>query len=333
MPAMTLADVAAAEKDALKKFFIVNLLRRIAIMNFLPWQNVSALKNIAIRWRSLPDVAFRKINGAYSASQGAVDDVWESVYGFGGDMQFDNVFTMTSQAYVTDPKKLQTDMKLEAMKIKFNDYFINGDHGVDPDGFEGLKKRIANSPARQTIYFAAAASAGLDPTASIANAQAFVNGLEEQHYKTNGGMHNAWFGHEGMKWGLGRVIRYAQASGGNWLGTTKDMFDREYPTWWGSPFLDVGLKADQSTEIITATEAGGTGTANTTSVYAASFEEEQGIQGMQLNPLNVYDPLKGGEMPTAPATLLRVDWWIGLTGFGSFGITRGRNVELPANWT
>jgi len=31
--------------------------------------------------------------------------------------------------------------------------------------------------------------------------------------------------------------------------------------------------------------------------------------------------------------MTRIDWWLGLAGFGSYGITRGWNVEGAANWT
>ena len=188
-------------------------------------------------------------------------------------------------------------------------------------------------PTRQTVGFAGATAAALDPTASAANARFFLDKIEEMHKRTNGKEHNAWFMNEGMELGIGRVLRYLQASGGNMLSVTQDSFGRDFPTLYGSPIIDVGLKADQSTEIITETETAGDAGADATSIYCVAFNDEQGVTGIQLSPMEVYDPLAGGELSTQPSKMTRIDWWLGLAGFGSYGATRGWNVEGAANWT
>jgi hypothetical protein len=330
---ITLATIAPTEKDVLKQYVIYNLLREIKAAEILPFQNVDALKSLAVRVRTLPTNAFRKINAGYTQTEGSFEQVWESVFGFGGEIGFDRVFEKIKNVII-DPKRAQIDLHTRSMGVTFNNYWINGDHAVDPDGFEGLRKRVSLMPARQTVFFAGAAAAGLDPTASVANGNLFWTHLEEMHVRTNGGQHNAWFMNEGMKLGLGRTLRFIQASAGNWLSTTKDSFDRDVPTLWGSSVYDMGLLIDQATEIITATEPGGTGVLNTTSLYCASFNEQQGVVGIQLGgPMDVYDPLNGGEQEALPAKMVRIDWWCGLAGFGSYGIARGRNVESAGNWT
>jgi len=330
--ALTLAHLAKVETDPLKKYVITNLLREVKIAEVLPFQNVSSLRSVAVRWQTLPDVAFRTINEGYTPSEGDLEQVWESVYGFGGEIKYDRVFDLVKDTIV-DLKKTHTDMKLMAMACKFNDYFINGDHATDYKGFEGLKKRISGMPSRQTIYFAGASSAALDPTSSVASGNTFYTKFEELHYKTNRGQHNAFICNEGMVWGIGRVARYIQSGGGNVLDVTKDSFDRSIPTMYGSPIIDIGLKKDQSTEIITGTEVAGDAGTDATSIYAIAFNEMQGVTGIQLEPMAVYDPLGGGEQESTPTKLVRIDWWVGLAGFGSYGIARGQNVEDPSNWT
>lgn len=331
--ALTLAHLAKVETDPLKKYVITNLLREIKAMEVLPFTNVDSLKSVAVRWQTLPSVAFRAINRGYTPSEGDVEQVWEAVYALGGEIKFDRVFEKVGNTIV-DMKKMQTDMKLMSMALTFNDYLINGDHASDGYGFEGLKKRVEGMPTRQKVGFAGASSAALDPTASAANSRAFFNVLEELHYKTNRGQVNAIFCNEGIYYGIGKVARYVQASGGNFLDVTKDSFDRQVTTWKGAPLIDIGLKKDQSTEIITETETAGDAGADATSVYMCSFNEQQGIIGIQLPPgLEAYDPLAGGEQESTPTKLLRVEWWLGLAGFGSYGITRGWNVEGAANWT
>ena len=329
---VTLAMLAKIEQNELKRYIIANLLREVRLMEVLPFQNVDSLKSVAVRYRNLPSVAFRKIGAGYTASEGDTEQVWESVYALGGEINYDRVFEKVKNTII-DMKKLQTDMKVQSMAFQFNDYLINGDHATDGDGFEGFKKRVAGMPTRQSVYFAGAAAAALDPTSSVASGRAFIDGLEQMHYKTNRGDHNAFLANEGIKWGVGRVMRYIQFAGGNVLDTTKDSFDRTIPTLWGSPVVDVGFKKDQSTEIITETETAGDAASDATSVYAVSFNEQQGCIGIQLSDMEVYDPLNGGEQEALPAKMVRIEWWLGLAGFGSYGITRGRNVEGASNWT
>lgn len=330
--AYTLAQLAKLEVDPLRKYVMMNLLRYVRLMEYIPWQNVDSLKVIATRWKTLPTVAFRRINEGYTPNEGQDEQVWESLYALGGEVKFDRVFKKVKNTIV-DPYKNETDKKLTALALTFNNYLINGDHATDPDGFEGLKKRITGAPARQTVYFAGAAAAALDPTASAANGRAFFDKLEELHYKTNGGQLQSIMMNEGMVYGLGRVARYIQASGGNFLDVTQDSFDRQVLTFKGAPCVDTGLLADQSTQVITDSETAGDAGTDATSIYGMSFDEQNGITGIQLSDIEVYDPLNGGEQEATPTTLMRIEWWLGLAGFGSYGITRGANVEGASNWT
>jgi len=334
--AYTLAQLAKIETTPLKKGVILNLLRYAPIMDSLPFENVDSLHSIAVRWKTLPGAAFRKVNASYTTSEGDVDQVEEAVYGMGGGIKFDRVFDKIKNV-IQDPKVMQMDMKTRAMALTFNWYFINGDHAVDPDGFEGLKKRVANMPTRQTVYAAASNAAGLDPTASTANARAFLDKLEEAYYKCNNGNVQMIIGNEAFRWSLGRAIRFLQASGASFLSTQKDQFEREIMTYKGTPIYDAGLKVDQSTEVITLTEAGGTGTANTTSFYLVSTSTptgdvqgaiSEGLTGIQLGPMEIYDVASTGEQ-----TEKHIDWWVGLANFGAHSIVRVRNLLSPASWT
>ena len=330
--AVTLAQVAKLSDAPLRKGIILNMIRESPILGMVPFENVNSLSSVAVRWTNLPSVAFRKVNAGYTASEGDVEQVYESVYGFGGDIELDRVFKKITGSLIQDPRTLQIEMKTKAMAIKFSDYFINGDHAVDVDGFEGLKKRVSNMPSRQSVR-ASPTTDVLDPTASAANARLFLDKWEQAMYSANGGNVNAILCNEGLKWGLGRVLRYLNASGGVLLDTSKDEFEREILTYKGAPIMDAGLKSNQSTEIISATETAEDAGTDATSAYFVSFNMEQGITGIQLSEMEVYDPLDGGEKSDKPTNLVRVEWWCGLAGFGSYGFTRLHNIETPSSWT
>lgn len=334
MAGITIAQLAQLETEPLKKGIFTNIIRDAQIFEKIPFENVSSLRVMATRWAKLPTGgAFRKLNGSYTASEeGQVEQVEESLFGFGGEITYDRVIDKLTN-FIENPITVQTKMKVKALAYNWKDYFINGDHAVDPDGFEGLKKRVSNLPSRQKVCWTTSATAApLDPTASTANARRYLDVLDIIAHYCNGNQVNAYFANEAQILGIGRVMRYLQLNG-NMLDVSKDTVGREFLTYKGKPVFDMGYKADQSTEIITNTEVAGDAGADSTSLYACSFDKEQGIYGIQLEPMKVYDPLNGAESSSSPSVLRRIDWWNGLAMFGSYGLVRAWNLAAPSSWT
>lgn len=326
--AITLAQVAKLTTDPLRKGIIMNLLRECEILEYLPFENVSSLNSVAVRWTNMPDVTWRRINEDYTADEGDFEQVYESVYAFGGTLEADRVWKKVRGSLIVDPEVENMKMYTKSMAITFGDYFINGNHAVDVDGIEGLRIRIANGPARQSVRFSATTDI-LDPTASAANAQLFFTGLETAFEYANGGDVQMILCNVGVKLGLGRVLRYAAISGGSLLDITKDQFDRPQYTYRGVPLLDVGLKLDQVTEIITNSQTAEDLGTDATDMFFVPTNSEQGVIGIQLDPLEVFDGKK--DKSTADTTV--IEWWVGLAGFGSYGPVRAHNLETPASWT
>lgn len=328
--AYTLAQLAKLEADPLKKYVLENMIRNIKVMEVLPFENVNSLHTTAIRWRLLPSVAFRDLNADYTEdTSGDVEEVWESLYILGGLVKFDRVFGKVGST-IKDPKQLQMDMKLKSLALTFNDYFVNGDLASDALGFEGLKKRIAGMPSRQSVLATAASATALLVTASAASVQQFWNKVDTAFTYCNDGNVQAIVCNEAMKLGLARSLRYGASTGGNFLDVTKDSFDRSLVQYRGVSVYDMGLKKDQSTEIITNTETAADAGSDATSMYFASFNMEQGITGIQLGPLEIVQNAKK-DVATADQTL--IEWVLGLAGFGSYGIVRLYNISDPALWT
>jgi hypothetical protein len=329
--AYTLAQFAKLETDATKKYVMTNLLREMKIAEYLPFTSVNSLRMSAIRWRQLPDVGFRDLNAGYTEdSSGDVEEVWESLSILGGEVNFDRVFGMVSNT-ITDPNKLQLDMKLMSIALTFNNYFINGDWASDPLGFEGLKKRVASMPSRQTVH-CGVSDAALDVTASAASTAKFWNKIAESYQYCNRGQVNLMVCREDLLIGISKSLRYINSAGGNFLDVTKDNFDRSVLNYLGTPIVDIGLKKDQSTEIILAAEAEYGGSAHTiaTSLYFVSLNEQQGVTGVQLRPMEVI-PYAEKDVATVDKTLL--EWVVGLAGFGSYGIVRLDSILAPGSWT
>ena len=326
--AVTLAQTAKLTKDPLRKGIIMNLIRDSALLDLLPFENVDSLNSVAVRWTNLPDPTWRRINEDYVADEGDFEQVYESVYAFGGELETDRVWSKVRGSMIVDPEVENMKMHNKSMAFTFNDYFINGDHATDVDGIEGLRKRISNMPSRQSVR-AGSTTDVLDPTASAANARRFFDKWEEAFAYANNGDVQMILCNLGIKLGLGRVLRYATISGGSLLDVTKDQFDRPVTTYRGIPLFDMGLKLDQTTEIIangqTAEDAG----TDATDAFFVPLNTEQGITGIQLDPIEVFD----GKKNKSTTDVTVIEWWVGLAGFGSYGPVRLHNIEEPTAWT
>ena len=331
--AVTLAQTAKLTKDPLRKGVIMNLLRYSTVLDLLPFENVDSLNSVAVRWTNLPDPTWRRINEEYVADEGDFEQVYESVYAFGGELEVDRVWAKVRGSMIVDPEVENMKMHNKAMALTFNDYFINGDHATDVDGIEGLRKRISNMPSRQSVRAGSGTSVA-DPTATMVIARYFMDKFDEAFVYANDGDVQAILCNLGMKLGLGRVIRYgimgdASYSGGNLLDVTKDSYDRTVYTYRGVPLIDMGVKIDQSTEIIANGQTAEDDGTDATDMFFVPFNSEQGITGIQLDPIEVFDGKK--DKSTADTTV--IEWWVGLAGFGSYGPVRLHNIEEPTAWT
>lgn len=321
------AKLMADETMALNKGVILNMVRVSPVLEVLPFETIPALSVTGVRVTRLPAVGFRAMNSGYNVTEGDVDQVQEFLYPLGADVEIDRLVGLQGP-YLKDPKVEQIEMKSKSMALTFSDYFINGDRGVDPLGFEGLKKRIANGPARQKVRGSSTTDSN-DVTASLANARKFLDTFEQAMHSAGAGASNAIFCNEGIKWGINRVLRYLGVSGGT-MDTFQDAWGRDVPAYKGVPIYDIGLKYDQTTEIIPSNEVADDAGADSTSIYFVPFSNEQGIVGIQAEPLKSWDV---GERESKPTNLIRFEWVCGLAGFGSYGAARLYNVRDAASWT
>ena len=323
--AVTLNDAAKQMTDPLRKGVIMNLLRYSDLLALIPFESVSALDSIAVRWKELPTSGFRKINAGYTEGAGTTEQVVESIKLLGGDVDIDRVFNKVSN-YIEDPGITQTKMKTKSVAFEFNYYAIKGSPTLDEDGFYGLEYRVDQLPARQKFALGSAGTP-YDCTADAAHEHAFLDGLHKLNALVGGA--DAYLCNFNMRLGVGRVLRRLGL-----LETTTDQFDREVYTFGGAPIIDAGLQRDQSTEIITDTEDPGDGGEDTTSVYAAKFGLDDGMIGIQLEELEAY--WVGGEeheLEAKPVRRLRIDWGVGLAGFGSYYVARMCNLKPASSWT
>jgi len=300
--AVTMTDLVKTARDDYNKKFIIDLARhKNAIWPMFPIETIGGLKVTGSRVNSLPTTGKRKLGGSWTASTGRTEEVQETLSIYGGEIEVDTIAALVeSKPGIPGQLELQTQLLRESMMYTFNNDFVNGDHGVDPDGLEGLSKRVTNGLSRYDLDLYSGAS--LDVLGSIANANKFLNAVHAM-IGYLGGV-DVIVCNEKTRNGFGQTLRYLGQ--GNLLSQTKDNFERTFETFMGAPIVDIGYKSDFSTEIITNTKSADT---LGSEMYLI---RKGGDEGLNLIQLKGSSPEPKDAVATTPKLVRRVEWALGL---------------------
>lgn len=304
--AWTLAELSKIETDTLRKSVIDTLLMESNLMQLIPWETIGQLATTIVRVQDLPSVGFRKINEGYAATMGHFEQKVENISLMGCYMDCDKAIARAKNT-IADARAIMQVMALKGAAYKFNDKFINGDPNTDPEEFKGLQKRVGDVYADGFTdqYIDNAGTSGDGILLSTGESHNFLNKLDQLIYSIKGHNPDFLIMNKKMLLALRSVLRKEKL-----LDNTRDMFDRIVDVYQGSRLIDIGVKADQTTEIITSTETlEAAGAAESTSIYAVKFGIGELLWGIQEYPLEVEDK---GLLEATPVYRTELDWPLGL---------------------
>ena len=303
----TLAELSKIETDILRKGIINTLIMESNLLEMCPWETIGQLSTGVIRIQDLPSVGFRRINAAYDKSDiGHLEHAVENISLFGRDIDTDEAIARSKNT-IEDARAIQRRLVTMAIAYSFNNSFINGVVTVDtPLVFNGLRKRVDDLAVTYTGQKIDAGCAGVGILNSSANSHAFLDKLDQLMYAIKGHRPDYLLMNAKTLLAVRSLLRREKL-----LDVTKDMFDRQIDTYQGARMVDIGVTADQTTEIITNSEtsAGIDGTSEHTSIYAVKFGIGDMTWGIQQFPIEVKDM---GEIEEKPVYRDRVTWNLGL---------------------
>jgi hypothetical protein len=311
--AVTLAQAALLSQDSLQRGVIETFVQESPVLDRLPLMQIQGNAYAYNEEATLPGVAFRSVNEAYTESTGTVNQKSESLVILGGDADVDR-FIVQTRGNINDQRAIQTRMKVKAASFKFQDHFINGDVSVDPKGFDGLKKRLTGAQVLD------ADTNGMGP---VTGGQDFFDALDALIAQVNGQVDALY---------MNKAVRSRIMSSGRRLGGTEWIMSsfagegivKRIPTYNGIPMLDIGQTA-AGADIIPQTETQGTST-EASSIYAVRFgqgEEDQAVTGLTNGGVMVDDL---GQLQEKPAYRTRIEFYCGLAVFGGKAAARLRGV-------
>lgn len=317
--AWTLAELSKIETDTLRKSVIDTLLMESNLMELIPWETIGQLATTVVRYKDLPSFGYRKINEGFSESTGKFEQKVENISLGGLDIDTDKAIARAKNT-IADARAIQQTMALKSAAYEFNYRFIRGNPINDPEEFKGLAERVND------IYnegFTDQKFAGANTSTGILNSTTtrhlFLNDLDKLIYAIDGHSPEYLLMNKKMLLALRAVLRMEKL-----LNNAQDMFGRNVDMYGSTRLVDIGVKADQTTEIILNSEtAAGVvsgGVANTyTSIYAVKFGIGIETWGIQEYPMEVSDL---GELQTAPKFRTRVDWPHGLATVSPRSVAR-----------
>lgn len=310
--AVTLAQAATISTNDLQRGVLEVFVQESPVLDRLPLLPIQGNAYAYNQEASLPGVAFRSVNEAYTESTGAFSQASESLVILGGDADVDR-FIVQTRGNLNDQRAAQTALKVKAASYKFQDHFFNGDVTVDTKGFDGLKKRLTGAQVFATgtngLGFGASQATAFAMFDQLDNLLAAVPGINAQ----NGAIY------------ANSAIIPRIRSAGRWAGGVEtwkeDATGKRVVGWQGIPILDPGDNL-AGTRILPQTETQGTASGIASSIYAVRFggnEADRAVTGLTNGGVMVDDL---GLLQSQPVYRTRIEFYCGLALFGGKAAAR-----------
>ena len=318
--ALTLLDIARTKKDDFAKEVIETFAKECDISRKIPLETINTTEVSARRTNSVPDVGFRRRGESFGAVKGGgYDTVADAVFPMGANIDIDKA-DLRDKNPIEDPLATRTRETINAMTWKFNHTFINGDHGTDEDTFEGIKVRMANLPASQTVYGTDSTTAfdliGAITANTTATLNAFMDKVDAAIYACNGHTADVCLTYAdsiaAFKAALRRLNLYKdieptkpEVNPSNQRRSGNEWDNRPVFRYNGVDFFDMGLDRTQTTPIVGTDTVGGVACRP---FYFLKLGKPY-FSGIQQYAMEVTKPFM---MPDAVTWRTVVDWPVGL---------------------
>ncbi len=286
---LSLVEWAMGQKEPLKKGVMLGITQESVVGDILDFRSTNSLRETGLRYDTVITPDFIPIDGTIPERSAKGKQLAWGVYEMA--VHIDIPVILERAEAVERPSTRQQMLAVKGAAYKLNDQFVNGDQATDPNGFDGIEKIIGNLASAQTVGATEIDISGA-PTSAVMHS--FMDRVDDaiqaiEGHKPTFGLCNDTFGSR-----FRSVLRREGLLGDNhdWVrngfpfgtmrqtqrtATTEPLF-----VYQGIPFYDIGLKADQSTRVITNAYAEG-GSSAATRAYLVKLGEDD-VEGLQFSP-------------------------------------------------
>lgn len=280
--ALLLEQAKLYTSDTLQAGVIETIARESAVLEMLPFMEISGNSYRYNLEKALPTVAFRDVNNGYTASEGEIEYGQESLVILGGDVDVDR-FLVQTKGDINNIRAIQTQMKAKAVANTYTHTFFKGDAIENAKEFDGLDKRLAGT--EQVI-----APMNGEGKLEILDLNALLDAVE-------GGADVMY-----MSKKMRREIQKLFINQSHYIQVGRDEFGRVVEM-----FGDVQIRT-VSDQILTGTD-----------IYAVKFGAMSHVAGLTNGGVNVRDL---GELDSLPVFRTRIEFYCGLAVFNPKAVAK-----------
>ena len=302
--------------STLVKGIVQQMREESPLLNMLQFHSENRLKFYNYRGpTSLEGGTWKKLGEPFDEGiQWDYDRLEETTFRIGRKFQIDEELEGIADETVVDPVKSNIEYYTRGIHRQVMDSILNG-KSTDNNGysFTGLRERLNKLPATQTIQ-AKSTTAALDMRTSASdyaqNVEEFIVLMNKLCKAVDGGRPDFFIVNEDFQIKFESILRTSGL-----LTYTKDNMEREFPSFKGIPFIDIGRKMDDTSYILTNNETitgqdGVVGTDFCTSIYAVKQGPEY-FTMLEKHGLRVRD-----RKPEYDENLINhtyvIDWVLGM---------------------
>lgn len=306
--ALTLIEAAKQFDGDVKRQAVIELIADSSqLFAAVPFENITGNAISYDREETLPGVAFRGVNEAYTEDAGVLNPLTEKLSILGGDLDVDRFIVQTMSG--DSQRSTREAMKLKAIGLRWVKTFLKGDSSDDPRSFDGLQARLTSS---QIIE--AGSSSGGDAL-SLAKLDEMIDSVvSPTHLIMNKTMRR-------------RLTAAARTyTIGGFITMDQDEFGRQQTFYNGLPIIAVDYDEAGSNVLGFSESGSGGGSAVCTSIYCASIGPGM-VMGLQNGDIAVEDL---GQVQDKPVFRTRVEWYTGMAVYHGRAAARLRGIKNAA---
>jgi hypothetical protein len=311
---MTMAE-AGKYTDPFTAGVHVEIIEEEPLLDHIMWKNLPA-GNSSYEWfeeADLPTAAFRAVGGTFTADTGIIVPRLEPLSILGGEMELDVFIEDTQGSKLPSFIAQHVAMKMRATTQKWLLEFFEGDVGVDPNGFDGLRVRASES----SMDF------DMSGTGSTDRAALTLAKLDEVFDAVHGSNSSKILAcNQFLRRKVSALVRAA--------GQAREMVERrnfgeQVEAYAGVEIVVIQKEHDQSS-ILDFDEDPGDGGDDAASMYVIKFGNEQDVFGI-LGAGGAFE-LRSitGEKELNPRSLRRISTYVGTVTAHPRGFARLNSV-------
>lgn len=302
--------------STLVKGIVQQMREESPLLNMLQFHSENRLKFYNYRGPTqLEGGTWKKLGEPFDEGiQWDYDRIEETTFRIGRKFSIDEELEGIADETVVDPVKSNIEYYTRGIHRQVMDSFLNG-KSTDNNGnsFTGIRERLNKLPATQTIQ-AKTTAAALDLRTSASdyaqNVEEFIVLMNKLNKAVDGGRPDFYIVNEDFQIKFESILRTSGL-----LTYSKDNMEREFPSFKGIPFIDIGRKMDDVSYILTNNETitgqdGVAGTDFCTSIYAVKQGPEY-LTMLEKHGLRVRD-----RKPEYDENLINhtyvIDWVLGM---------------------